>query len=309
MFKHCAGAAALILVAATAATAAETTTSPTKGPACRELESKQEFYIGRCAGPNGYGVRLEEMDGILSVYFGPLGREKSLAGDDDLTWREAGDGLGSRIEWHMANGRPYAALLDTRRQTDDPDKPMKEILVAKVDQSGSCRMATVGARNADAVRVARKFADSFAEKFQCGRDKPFMQPDPSGESAACLDGRFGPREALDHNGSVIVLTRSGAGDIEIRYQTPRPGLPVRSGALLFRGQADQRGHLIGVAFTFKPGCEPAPYAVHGERSDGVLVLDGPAPRRGRTSCAIIGSSSDGGNARLVFRPEAVDDFQ
>ena len=74
-------------------------------------------------------------------------------------------------------------------------------------------MATVGARNADAVSVARKLADSLAEKFQCGRDKPFMQPDPSGEFAARLDGRFGPREALDHNGSLMVLTRSGAGDI------------------------------------------------------------------------------------------------
>ena len=122
MFRHCVGAAALILAAATAATAAETITSPTKGRDCKDLRAEQEAYVGRCAGPNGYGVLIEDMDGHLSVTFGPLGHEKSLAGGDDLMWREAeagsAVGLSGIVQWPAlcsafryvaANGRPRQA--------------------------------------------------------------------------------------------------------------------------------------------------------------------------------------------------------
>lgn len=106
---------------------------------------------------------------------------------------------------------------------------------------------------------------------------------------------------LFHNGSRTLFTRNN-GHVEIRYETPRPGLPVREGTLLFAGTYE-RGYYSGTAYTFKRGCEPAPYAVAGKDSGPGIVLVGVAPRRDSRSCAVIGDSASGNNSRLVFEFE------
>jgi hypothetical protein len=105
-----------------------------------------------------------------------------------------------------------------------------------------------------------------------------------------------------HNGSLALITKND-GHVEIRYETPRPGLPVVAGTLLFSGKVDGRGSYTGTAYVFKRGCEPAPYAVAGKDSDPGIVLMGVAPRRDPRSCAVIGDASQGKNARLVFEYE------
>jgi len=108
---------------------------------------------------------------------------------------------------------------------------------------------------------------------------------------------------LFHNGSRTIYTRD-KGRVEIRYETPKAGLSVKEGTLLFSGVSDSRGNYSGTAYTFKSGCEPAPYPVAGKESGPGIVLVGVAPRRASHSCAIIGDTVTGKNARLVFEYEA-----
>jgi hypothetical protein len=83
---------------------------------------------------------------------------------------------------------------------------------------------------------------------------------------------------VEHNGSLMMLTISDHDVAEIRYDTPRPSLPVVKGALLFTGQYDRNAHYyVGVALIFKEGCEPVPYAVQGSDSSGAIVLVGRRP--------------------------------
>jgi hypothetical protein len=107
-----------------------------------------------------------------------------------------------------------------------------------------------------------------------------------------------------HNGSRAIFTRSGDGHVEIRYDAPRQGLPVQPGTLLFSGTYDTKHELYsGVAYIFKRGCEPTPYPVAGTNAGPGIVLIGAAPRRDPHSCAILGATLSGENARLVFEYE------
>jgi len=107
---------------------------------------------------------------------------------------------------------------------------------------------------------------------------------------------------MSHNGSEMRFTRD-RGYVEIRYRIPRPGLPVREGTLLFKGQC-ANGRYVGTAYTFKAGCAPAPYPVYGRETDnGFIVLHGPTPVRSRTSCDVIDDRPNGAHSRLVFEFE------
>jgi hypothetical protein len=107
-----------------------------------------------------------------------------------------------------------------------------------------------------------------------------------------------------HNGSLAIFTRDDRHQVEIRYEQPRPGLPVAKGTLLFSGTYDnKRGYYSGTAYTFKQGCDPAPYAVSGKDSGPGIVLVGIAPHRDPHSCAVIGDVVSGKNSRLVFEFE------
>ena len=107
---------------------------------------------------------------------------------------------------------------------------------------------------------------------------------------------------LQHNGSLVLMTRE-KGHVEIRYETPREGLSLQQGTLLFSGNNDGRGNYIGTAYTFKRGCQPAPYLVVGKEAGPGIVLVGSAPQRDPRSCDVVASAATGKNARLVFEYE------
>jgi len=305
MFKRFAAVAALTVCVANAASAAESIITLAQGAICKTIRSNDEYASSRCLGPNGYAVSIFDEGNVNAVGFGRWGREDAV-GDGNLSWCGGTPWLGSRIEWRMTDGQPYAALVDTWRRLDCNDKSIEEILVAKVTPSGSCLIGLVNARTSNALDVARKLADSTGKNFRCNQDKPIIAAGAPLSNE--LDGRIGPREALDHNGSLMMLTRSNDGDVDIKYWTPREGLPVTPGTLLFHGRADSAGRLTGTAYTFKPGCAPASYTVHGERKDGALELTGAAPQRSRSSCAITAITTNGSNSRLIFNHEAIADF-
>lgn len=109
---------------------------------------------------------------------------------------------------------------------------------------------------------------------------------------------------FSHNDSIMyVNTALGV----ISYKMPKRSIAktVRQGDVMFQGKPwenQPNARIEGTAFTFKKGCEPAPYRVTGNVTfDGQgIVLEGAAPVRDKKSCAIKGYSRTSGNAHLEF---------
>jgi hypothetical protein len=298
--------ALLLISAATATKANEAVVLSAKGDACKTLRSETEFSLWQCHGPAGYGFSYADsvMQGGLT-----FGLESRLdePSPQDIHWAPANEGIGSRIEWRMSNGKPYAAIIGRWRHPDlQTETALEELLVVKVLPHDGCEVGTIGAFTHDAMVAARRLADTRAPAFRCRVDEPVTLSDTANGSVGNLDRQFGPAEMLDHNGSLVALTRPADRSIEIRYQQPRAALPVSQGTVLFRGQ-EKAGVVSGTAFVFKQGCEPAGYQVTGKRDGGVLVLEGTAPHRDPRSCAIIAAQSVSKHSSLVFYHEPVTD--
>ncbi len=285
--------------------AAEGVVLPAKGEACKALVSETEISAWRCPGPSGYGFVYQDSIMHAGLAFLAPGQTRPSTAEG-VEWPPAAEGIGSRIEWRMAKGKPFAAIIGRWRRTDDAtlSAAIEELLIVKVTANGGCAVAAVGALAAGALGTARDIADSRAASFRCGIDQPALNADAAGDSVGTLDGRFGPHEMLEHNGSLVELSRSPSGAVEIRYRQPRPSLKVEAGTLLFRGE-ERAGQITGTAFLFKVGCEPAEYRVAGRRTDGVLVLEGNAPRRTPGSCAVMAASKATKPSRLVFSHEPI----
>lgn len=178
------------------------------------------------------------------------------------------------------------------------------MLIVKVTANGGCAVGTLGALAPGALVAARDIADSRAVEFRCGIDKPALNANAANGSVSLLDRHFGALETLEHNESLVELSHSPSGVVEIRYRQPKPSLKVDAGTLLFHGQ-ERAGQLTGSAFLFKVGCEPAEYRVTGRRTDGVLALEGDAPRRDPQSCAVMAASKAPKLSRLLFSHEPV----
>lgn len=108
-----------------------------------------------------------------------------------------------------------------------------------------------------------------------------------------------------HNGSVMAVTVLG-DHVEIRYQTPRPGLQsvgVTPGALLFHGDIVD-GYVEGFSNLFTTACGVMDYFVYGDFTPGqTFTLNGAAPVLAQTGCQIVDNSSTVANATLVFAPQ------
>jgi len=105
-----------------------------------------------------------------------------------------------------------------------------------------------------------------------------------------------------HNGSTMLISEKGG---RIVYEEPKASIAgtIKKGTTLFEGRFDGK-RIVGTAYVFKKGCEPAPYAVTGRMGDNPgnfgsrIVLTGAAPKRDPASCAIVGTT--GAHSRLVF---------
>jgi len=103
-----------------------------------------------------------------------------------------------------------------------------------------------------------------------------------------------------HNGSYMLVNEKVG---RIIYEEPKALIAgtIKKGDVLFEGTFSGKT-VSGTAFVFKKGCAPAPYAVSGRmesHSGGSrIVLSGPAPKRDKNSCAIVGTTST--HSRLVF---------
>jgi hypothetical protein len=95
----------------------------------------------------------------------------------------------------------------------------------------------------------------------------------------------------DHNGSVVYLEASGSNR-QFYYQTPRPGLPVSNGTLLFNGRK-YGDRYSGTAYVFSTNCHARGYAVSGPITgdERIVTLYGKAPRVD-SNCRVIGYRDD-----------------
>lgn len=297
--------AAFVGTASDHAAALESVVLPARGAACKTARAEPEFNSWRCPGPGGFGFEYNDAVMIGGLSFSLSGRALPPL-KDDLTWAPAGSGIGSRIEWRMSNGKPFAAIIGRWRQADDSATagPFEELLVVKVSEGGACRIATIGAFDRNAMSAARAIADERASVFRCGVDDAANRSDPSNASVGILDGLLGADEYLNHNGSLVALTHSPGGAIEIRYREPRQSLKIDPGTLLFEG-SERNGRIEGQAFVFKAGCAPAGYKVTGTSNQGTLFLEGIAPRRDPRSCAVFGYDKASKQSRLEFEHEPV----
>jgi hypothetical protein len=95
----------------------------------------------------------------------------------------------------------------------------------------------------------------------------------------------------DHNGSTLTLEASGAGR-KFFYHTPRAGLPVTTGTLLFAGTTDGERY-SGKAFAFSTKCGAREYSVSGPVSANrrSVTMYGKAPRVD-SDCKVVGYKDD-----------------
>ena len=124
-----------------------------------------------------------------------------------------------------------------------------------------------------------------------------------GSSMVALCAIFGAANAADsiwdHNGSEMLWSADG-NDRTISYLVPRSGLSVEPGTVLFEGRRNGN-HLEGTARIFRQNCPPAEYQVAGVISDEThVVLQGAAPVRASSGCAVTGYSLTSSNATLEF---------
>ena len=281
---------------------------PASGDACKstrmDAEHAAEESEWRCAGPSGFSLKYNDAvtQGRITIAY----RGKDLP-DQDMTWSPGQSGIGSRMEWRVRNGRPIAAIIGRWRRPEEAqgsaDADVEELLIVKVTPTSACAVAVIGGLQPQAMAAARDTADRKASGFRCGVDHPSTSSSLVSDAVKTLDSHFATVEFLDHNGSLVELNRSTQGVIEIRYREPRASLAIEPGTLLFHG-SEHDGQVKGEAFVFKTGCPPAGYQVSGRRLDGVLSLEGEAPRRG-TGCSLLGLSKSSKHSYLAFEQEPI----
>lgn len=106
-------------------------------------------------------------------------------------------------------------------------------------------------------------------------------------------------ELVGHNGSGILIdARNGTMSYSVLSKKMEGFIP--EGTVLFRGKIVPNGAIDGMAYTFKKGCDPAPYRVRGHYPDDSdkLVLRGKSPVR--KGCKVVGYTDKSPNAKLVF---------
>lgn len=98
-----------------------------------------------------------------------------------------------------------------------------------------------------------------------------------------------------HNGSLMNFDSSLG---LITYIEPKHK-SIAEHTVLFRGEIRSGSMIYGMAYTYKKGCEPAPYYVEGyDQGTLKLTLKGKAPIR--KGCEVVGYTEDSPNAKLEF---------
>ena len=153
----------IVLVGWTAASArtAESVYTDTRRN-CQPISQTAVGRVWRCKGPGGYSSVFSDEGNVVAVEYGPEKQEKNLGG---LSWPGGDRAIGPRVEWRVSGQKPYAAILRVGVRQNGRSKQF--LLIAKVSDQGSCRVALIPALRIRANARARQIADAQARAHVC----------------------------------------------------------------------------------------------------------------------------------------------
>ena len=168
----------LALLAARGAAAAPPDASPLKSrlttlslKACTQIRTHKDGGAWHCPGLPGYPVYVAERHLRVTMSFGADAETRKAAQQTLTAQSTIFDGQDrATIEWRVQRkgGRdvPHAAIV--RYHTSNDAAKGDVLVVSKVDDKQACHLAYVDAiANADAMALARAFADGEARKRDC----------------------------------------------------------------------------------------------------------------------------------------------
>lgn len=144
---------------------------------CTIIDEYEQGLTARCAGYKGYPVIFSEGDLRQMVRFGHI----TKLGDQ---WESFGqfNRANDTIEWRIKDKKPYAAILRYFVENSNQDgEYLKELegqvlvvsTVGTYEKPTSCVVGYVDARaNRNANKLSQELADTKAQTFICGKDKP-----------------------------------------------------------------------------------------------------------------------------------------
>jgi hypothetical protein len=151
-----------ILATCPPAEAAQSVYTPTHGQSCQE-RFEAEFAERRCRGPAGYIAEYSDEGNMAALAVWAPGRRRRA--QETVIWRGAGRVFGDILEWRIDAGQPTAAILRIWRTFSLPDgaeRETEELILLKVLPSGSCRIASLDARQIRANEIAREISAQYA---------------------------------------------------------------------------------------------------------------------------------------------------
>lgn len=153
-------ALACLVVTAVTAKAAEVIYTDTHGQHCRQITENSELSQYTCKGIAGRTIAVSDAVMIGNLHYG--------AADESLqpSTRITGEGIGKKVEWRLADGRPYAAI----HRVLTPGGSV--LVVTRLDRVKACHAGYVDGRSPDANGVAAGLAETARVSFRCGIDKP-----------------------------------------------------------------------------------------------------------------------------------------
>ena len=147
------------------------------GKTCTIIDQYEQGLNAICSGYTGYPILFSEGDLRQMVRFGhvtKLGAQWESFGE----FNRAND----TVEWRLKDKKPYAAILryfiENSNQNGEYTKKLEgQVLVVSTvgtyDKPTSCVVGYVDAReHKQANLMAQQIADTKAESFICGKDKP-----------------------------------------------------------------------------------------------------------------------------------------
>lgn len=161
-------------------------------------------------------------------------------------------------------------------------------------------------RRGETVRItARGAGADFRVVREARADTPRphqWRPHPASDEGGSV-GHEPDAVTVWHNGSVMAFAAS-TGTIRYLHASRAMDGTVRVGDVVFQGYLSP-GRVKGTAYTFKRGCPPAAYEVHGSGYAGAgstLTVVGDPPIRAPGSCEVVGYRHGGPSSVLRFEP-------
>lgn len=155
---------------------------------CRHTPGKEVEDYGewRCKGFKGIPIHMSAGDQRIYVSYGRNAKDEPAASQTLAAF----NGEGSKIEWRLENGKPFATIMRwSTTRTDEKGDPIRgsTLVVTRLGKGGVCHVGYVdGQANKNANELAREIADRHARNFNCEKDKRIVL----GEQGPSFSGSY-----------------------------------------------------------------------------------------------------------------------